>query len=288
MEEFPKPKKVESEANFEGDHCLVLLERLNDPTIKEQLIDMLYQNECAEAKRIQNHTFTPYSLPNQPNLKCFIDEEGVIYTSNNQEYDPKSYRPKSKEEVEHDLTERINLAATETPIDFSDDEPNEDCIPLNWKMPWTWGKPSARQMNIILSHEKGHIIRKYGELRDYFSKGFDPTKIEYNDTDFEMDKTVLSEKGSDGEPREESDKEQMKHKAIQYLMSGNEIAERMSQLKNYFGMKGAERFTAEHMSYVREHYIVDTGMDNRMRHFFQAITRETESTFIELINSSGI
>ena len=288
MEQFPKLKKVESDANFEGDHCLILLERLNDPTINEQLLGMLCKNEDAEAKRIKSHTFTPYSLPNQPNLKCFIDEEGTIYTSNSQEYDPKNYKPKSKVEVEHDLAERINHATTETPIDFSDNEPNEDCIPLNWKMRWTGEKPSVRQMNIILSHEKGHIIRKYGDLRDYFSKGFDPTKIEYNDTDFEMDKTVLSEKDSEGEPNDEPDKEQMKLKAISYLFSGNEIAERMSQLKNYFGMKGAERFTTEHLSYAREHYITDTGMDNRMRHFFQAITPETEGAFLELINSSGI
>ncbi|MDE2188241.1 MAG: hypothetical protein KGJ35_00725 [Patescibacteria group bacterium] len=288
MEQFPHQKTVEKEANFEGDHCLLLLERLNDPIIKRQLIDMLYQNECVEAERIQKHIFTPFVLPNQPNLKCFKDEEGVIYTSSDPEYEPKNYRAKSKEEIENDLTERINLAATETPIDFSANEPDEGCIPLNWKMPWTKEKPSARQMNIILSHEKGHIIRKYGDLRDYFSKGFDTTKIEYSDADFEMDKMAHRKDDSDDEFGEELDKEQMKQKTILYLMSGNEIAERMSQLKNYFGLKGSERFTVEHLLYARKNYIADTGIDNRMKHFFQAITSETESTFIELINSSGI
>ena len=62
----------------------------------------------------------------------------------------------------------------------------------------------------------------------------------------------------------------------------------MSQLKNYFGMNGSEQFTKEHLDYARTQYVADTGMDNRMTHFFQAITPETEATFLELINSSGI
>ena len=53
-------------------------------------------------------------------------------------------------------------------------------------------------------------------------------------------------------------------------------------------MKGNEKFTLKHLAYAREHYIPDTGFDNNMSEFFSAITKETESRFIELINSSGI
>ena len=62
----------------------------------------------------------------------------------------------------------------------------------------------------------------------------------------------------------------------------------MSQLKGYFGFKGAEQFTAEHLAYAKEHYVKDTEMNNGMSEFLKAITPETESFFLELINNSGI
>ena len=108
--------------------------------------------------------------------------------------------------------------------------------------------------------------------------------IEYTDKDFKMDLSIQEKSGDpDGLGRDG-----LRSNAIQYLFSGPEVAERMSQLKNYFGIKDSEHFTREHLEYARQHYITDTGMDNRMRHFFQAITPETEVAFIELINSSGI
>ena len=58
--------------------------------------------------------------------------------------------------------------------------------------------------------------------------------------------------------------------------------------KNYFGMSSNEQFTKNHLKYVKLHYIEDTDFDNGMKHFFQAITPETEQAFLELINSSGI
>ena len=75
---------------------------------------------------------------------------------------------------------------------------------------------------------------------------------------------------------------------LEYLFSGSEIAERMSQLKNYFGMRGAEQFTRNHLKYARLHYVTDVGFDNGISHLFQAITPETEDKFLELINNSGI
>lgn len=62
----------------------------------------------------------------------------------------------------------------------------------------------------------------------------------------------------------------------------------MNQLKNYFGFKGTEVFTNQHLDIAREYYLADTGMDNDMTEFFQAITPETEAKFLELINTSGI
>lgn len=73
-----------------------------------------------------------------------------------------------------------------------------------------------------------------------------------------------------------------------YLFTGDEIVERMSQLKNYFGMDGSDKFTKDHLHYAKENYIEDTGMDNAMSLFFQGITEETEDEFLELINSMGV
>ena len=83
-------------------------------------------------------------------------------------------------------------------------------------------------------------------------------------------------------------KEEALESELDYLFSGPEVAERMSQLKNYFGMKGDEQFTKEHLHYAKEHYVSDTQVDNEMRLFFQAITPEREDEFVRLIHTSGI
>ena len=42
-----------------------------------------------------------------------------------------------------------------------------------------------------------------------------------------------------------------------YFRIVDELAERMSQLKNYFGFKGGEVFTRQHLAYARENYLKD-------------------------------
>ena len=39
---------------------------------------------------------------------------------------------------------------------------------------------------------------------------------------------------------------------------------------------------------AKENYIKDTGLDNLMSDFFEAITPEKEEEFLRLINTSGI
>lgn len=71
-------------------------------------------------------------------------------------------------------------------------------------------------------------------------------------------------------------------------MKPAEIIERMSQLKNYFGMKGDEVFTTQHLNYAKKNYIKDTGMGSQIEPFLSAITKNTEKDFLDLINSLGI
>jgi hypothetical protein len=62
----------------------------------------------------------------------------------------------------------------------------------------------------------------------------------------------------------------------------------MSQLKNYFGMRGDEKFTKEHLEYARKNYMKDTGFVIQIKPFFDAITKETEKNFLDIINNLGV
>lgn len=64
----------------------------------------------------------------------------------------------------------------------------------------------------------------------------------------------------------------------------DEVLARMSQLKNYFGMKGGEVFTREHLEYARKHYLEDIGMDNNVGNLIASITPGQEDDFVRLMN----
>lgn len=159
-------------------------------------------------------------------------------------------------------------------------------IPLGWKLP-SGQKPNERQWSIIEAHEKGHSIRPYyGKFfRNYFSKAFDVTVVEYTEDDYKLVLKLSEQEGGEGESM---GFEEHKLEFFSYLFCGIEIAERMSQLKNYFGFKDSEEFTIDHLRYAKEHYVKDVGFDNLMTAFLKAVTPETEEEFIKLINSSGI
>lgn len=63
--------------------------------------------------------------------------------------------------------------------------------------------------------------------------------------------------------------------AGQYFHGKNgssELAARGSQLKNYFGLnKGSDDITPEMLTYAKEHYVKDTGIDNNMTSMFESV-----------------
>lgn len=73
-----------------------------------------------------------------------------------------------------------------------------------------------------------------------------------------------------------------------YMHSSWEIYARMSQLKNYFGFEGDEKFTKEHLEYAREHFVKDTGIDNNMTEFFNSISPRSEKHFLHIMNNFGV
>ncbi len=116
---------------------------------------------------------------------------------------------------------------------------------------------SDHHRHIIESHEAGHGIREF--------IGTEGAELYY----------IIDTQG-------------MTSKDSRYLSKPDEVAERMSQLKNYFGLGPTEKFTAEHLRYAREHYIEDTGLDNQMSQFFTGVTPEREEQFLRLINELPI
>lgn len=120
---------------------------------------------------------------------------------------------------------------------------------------------SVRQKNIVESHEKGHGLRDFTSNFDY---------REFSDA---IDKNALRDLEKTDEKR-----------FTNYLSSADEIAERMAQLKNYFGFKASDVMTKEHLRYAKENYVKDTGLDNLMTEFFSAIPPEKEEKFLEVLN----
>ncbi|MES2622809.1 MAG: hypothetical protein V4576_00200 [Patescibacteria group bacterium] len=70
---------------------------------------------------------------------------------------------------------------------------------------------------------------------------------------------------------------------LRHSAKADEVLARMSQLKNYFGFREGESFTAEHLEYAKTHYVHDVGLDNRMSDFFASI--EDQHKFLEVINA---
>lgn len=64
-----------------------------------------------------------------------------------------------------------------------------------------------------------------------------------------------------------------------------ETVAKITQLKNYFGMKGGELFTKYHLEYAKQYYVRDVGfgIDN-MTSLFQGLKPEKEQEFINFIN----
>jgi hypothetical protein len=146
----------------------------------------------------------------------------------------------------------------------------------------TTTKNETKIKSIAEAHEKGHVVRGIEPHENFFVKRF------IKGFDFTGAKVPKKDLDHNSKLEEPLPVEDMQKNFINYLCSASEIAERMSQLKGYFGFKGNEKFTKEHLTYAREHYCADTGMDNYMTEFFNAITNDTEEEFLRIINTCGI
>jgi hypothetical protein len=290
MENLPQTKTPESMANYEGNASLLLIERLKSKKVKSQIVDLMLQAEQAETEK-------QIEVVEMENGNFKYDTDGKMI------FIKTTYTPKTKKELEEYYDARLNDIEKETVLKYVVENPSESPLPkknltmnpyespsnefmiIGGKCAWTDDAYSVKQMSIIEAHEKGHVIRNYLSsdfLDTYFQRALDLSAVDFDEKDLGLFRKVSSKS------QEEVSDNEVKQKILEYMGRGGEICERMSQLKNYFGMTAEDVFTKEHLAYAREHYIQDTATDNYMKLFFQAITPEKEDIFIEIINSAGI
>jgi hypothetical protein len=263
------PDRVEIKPNLEPNDSELLFSRLENCQIREQFftLALVYYRAMYESSRSLKE-----EMP-QDKFLAWVREM----------FEKQLEKAKSKTDI--DLFDQVK------PHHYA----REVIIPLS-------DKKTPKQQSISEAHEKGHHIRSWlvnGEFfpfseriyDEYFAKGFDWEKLEYGRDTYQKDveqfeREYQSSREHSGPP--DTSYENFRRLRIDYLSSSQEIIERMSQLKCYFGMSENEIFSKEHLNYTREHYVLDTGKDNNMIEFLSAITPETEEAFLWLINSSGI
>ncbi len=288
-----KPQNTEStntsldsiEINEEVNDTELVISRLKHPVIRRQVIDTLFKIRSEEQAIIQQDSWEPFSFDDSDSASQFDFMKGeksgkILSVSYLQEVLAQSAL--TRDEVEEWYEDTLQEIESVTNIDFKNEMPNRGVMHLGWIQPQNNQKPSTKQWSAIEAHEKGHCVREYEALDEIFQKGFDISKATFTAEDYE----ISQRSGSAG--AESVSFEDKKHLFMENLFSASEIAERMSQLKNYFGFSGDEIFTKVHLDYAREHYLCDTGLENGMRQFFEAITPETENEFLRIINNFGI
>lgn len=274
----PSKEEIEGKSNFEGNWSELFLARVNNKTIRQQLINLLLEDERARCEYFsQKFQSDSETSPNQ--LK---DSAGLLVFRAEVE----TFIPKSKMQIKRQLSRAISKCMLYTPIAFDDSVPSTCAISINWKNPHTGDILTIRQKSLVAAHEDGHRIRPLNYLSSkYFQGAFDTSKVNISKEDMLRGKPKLDKTIEQITPAEFRD---FCTEIIRYLTTPAEIVERMSQLKNYFGMQGAELFTDDHLRYAKEHYVKDVGFDNLMTHFFQMITPQTEAKFLEFMNKCGI
>lgn len=284
VEKVEKVVPINEQANFKGNYSELLFSRMQNPVIRKQLLDLLEMNEQWMAEH-------PIMI-----MKRIFKEDPSVNGKTSIVYEevPRIYNPKSRKELEDELDEDLEKQMTVTRINRNKDvgasgvvayidvksEAIRNDIEIGTYRPTTdpLTENEIRKLSLIEAHEKGHVFR-YLKASTYLRNRFAPAFI----YPLDVEKHLLQKFPKISESQAGV--------IVKYLFDFErpiEIIERMSQLKGYFGMKGDEKFTPQHLEYAREHYLKD-GMDNNnMQLFFDVITPQTEFAFLKLINSVGV
>lgn len=240
-------EQIKTSSNYPGDWTLLLRERMLDPITKEKFIaTRIDAMPNMKSGEIPPKSTDGISLVKEKTYQAYYQDQIDNYDTNVERIFDSTHIEESSEY--NKKPENLGKGEIGFPgVVFSDAIKDGRELTL-------------REKNIIESHEKGHGLRDFvsEDSRD-FRQSIDFDVIQQND----------SETGT---------------RQIGYLKIADEIAERMAQLKNYFGMKAGDTFTKDHLKYAADNYITDTGLDNNMTLFFKAITERNEDKFIDTIN----
>ena len=266
---------------------IVLFERLSNPAIIDKIVKTTMIGYQAKADSGETVTYFDYDKDDNRTER---EELFVMPT---------------EEEVRAEVLASIEEVKHSTPILLDDTHPSSGGIGIFWKNE-DGSVPSHTVNQAMEAHEKGHVVRTFpggnpGEeaYEKIFKTAFDQSKITITDEEYVIwEKSARDEWAKNRQKMieaninfielsdEDFSKESCRESISRYLSNPNELAERMSQLKNWLGFRGDEEFTQEDLDYARTYYIADTGIDNYMKHFFDAIA--DDAAFLHLMNTLGI
>lgn len=244
-----RQEKIATSANYPGDWTGLLYNRLTDPITKEKFIAR--RTEAMEHMEEDPSKVSRREMPSS-HYQEQIDnyEENVETVFSRTEVGPAEVFGSRGRNLGNQGNENVGAV-------FNDAEHKGTTL-------------TSRQKNIIEAHEKGHCLRD-------FASPFDRKEIQST-----IDKSVITELN---DLRKANGMERI---APTYVSNPMEIAERMAQFKNYFGLGAKDTFEKQHLDYIREHYVPDTGLDNGIADLLYVVTPETESAFLDVINKYPI
>ncbi len=261
-------KTVEQQANYEENHSLLLFERLTNPIILDRLVNNLYE----DISTIDYSKFSYYDL--------MSFREAGDYLAYGEEWVKKDIRKKILSRIEQ-VKKSTEIHYTPKGYLDSSGETAPGKVGIICGQNPSGLYESALTKNIAEAHEKGHVIRHFHDT-SFFSQKirfvFDFNLINISQEEYQQAIERIHQDISFDEYIDF---------LRDYMERTDEIIERMSQVKNYFGMSGTEEFTQEHLNYAREYYVQDTRMYRlQIQPFFDAIV--DDEGFVKLMNSLGI
>jgi len=204
----------------------------------------------AGAKGLKDGTPTMFDKP-ENTLGFHRSLANQIYSRAEHVYAAVNYMPAAEANL---LPHQLGVAEIGGQVTLFSDAVDKDGEPLG-----------DRQKDIVAGHEAYHgTVKLPGTLHEAVMSGFDGETYYDNEVGDKITKQTT------------------------YLQKGDELMARMAQLKNYYGFKGDEVFTKEHLDYAKEHYVTDVGLDNSMSSMMHIITPKTEVNFIRLMNELPI
>ncbi len=260
--------------NLECNDCELMYSRLRNLKVREKFLNLLLNSQMNNPGEFADgmytlirtpffHTFlqdvqNPVDVSIPKELRDMVNE--AINESSAAFYNKTPY---SKELLSRILDLQIEISNTYTKVDLSKksvlESTMEKGVVPNWGKKLNAKVYPLKAMNVAVAHEKGHMLRKldFSLAGLYFNQGLNFMFIE------------------NLEDRE-------------YMQRPNEIMERISQIKNYFGFSGDEALTKEHIVFAELHYVNDIGFDNNMTDFFRGIKDGDIEKFLEVTNSCGV